>query len=396
LLIRRFSKSAAFTGAILLVASLTGLLIANSPLSAAFERVLAYNLAGNVWGAANLDFSAERLLNEGLMTLFFLAVTLEIKKEMTAGHLDTLKQAILPAIGAIGGMLTPAVIYCLCTWHTPYAMRGWAIPAATDAAFTLPIIASLGTRIGGGLRSFAMALAIFDDVLAILVIAFFYSTHLSLVALMCAGVMLAVIVWLNLAGVRRLSPYAIAGLLLWACMLESGLHATLAGVLLGLSVPSGSKAQAESGALSVQRMERAIQPFVVLVVLPLFGFVNVAVRFDDQALRGLISPVGFGVAAGLFLGKQLGVFICVYGATKFGWAQMPGSTSVKALYGVSILCGIGFTISLFISGLSFGGSALLGEAKLGILVGSALSGIAGWTWLYVAVTKPHTTLTADA
>jgi Na+:H+ antiporter, NhaA family len=270
---RDLAASPTISGVVLLLASLFGLLLANSGLSELYFAALHAPLGGRI-GPLNFDLTVGHWISDGLMTLFFLGVTLEIKREVTVGHLDSVGRAVLPAIGAVGGMIGPALIYIVCVRQDAEALRGWAIPAATDAAFTLPLVAALGSRIPPAVRAFLIALAIFDDVLAILIIASFYSFNLSMLMLSGATLAVATLISLNLSGVRRLPLYVLVGLLLWAAMLQSGIHATLAGVLLGLCIPSGNKEDAAHGQLLLQRFDHAIQPYVALLILPVFGFAN--------------------------------------------------------------------------------------------------------------------------
>lgn len=381
---RAWAASPSIAGLVLLAASLAGLVLANSSLAVGYFAILHHH-AGPAFGSLNFNLSVEHWINDGLMSLFFLAVTLEIKREVTVGHLDSVGHAALPALGALGGMIGPALIYAAFAWHDPEALPGWAVPVATDAAFTLPLIAALGSRIPPGVRAFLMALAIFDDVLAILIIALFYSAGIAWPALACAGLALAVLVGLNKAGVRRLGPYLVTGVVLWTAMLQSGVHATLAAVLLGLCIPSGrddkARQEARQGMLPVQRLEHAIQPCVALLILPLFGLANVGTRFDGLGWSMLAAPVGLGIAAGLFLGKQLGVFGFVVIAIRLRLARKPEGATYAMLYGVALLCGIGFTISLFIAALAFSRPELLAQAKIGIFAGSILSAGGGWLWL---------------
>jgi NhaA family Na+:H+ antiporter len=384
--IRKLSYSPIACGLLLLGASVLGLTLANSPLSSTYFSILHTRL-GVTFGSIDLKLSVEQWISEGLMVLFFLGVTLEIKREITLGHLNSLGHAALPAIGAVGGMIGPALVYIAITRHSPEAHSGWAIPAATDAAFTLPLVAALGTRIPPGVRAVLMAVAIFDDVLAIVVIAAFYSSNLSIPALVCAALGVIALLGLNRAGVRPFAPYVAVGLLLWVALLQSGVHATLAGVLLGLTIPAGSKREAKDGHLPLQRVEHCIQPYVALLVLPLFGLANVGVKLDGFSWDMLLAPAALGATAGLFFGKQLGIFSFVYAAIRLRIVHKPAGATYGTLYGVALLCGIGFTISLFIASLAFANTEMLAEAKAGIFFGSILSAAVGWTWIRLS-TRP--------
>jgi NhaA family Na+:H+ antiporter len=373
LLPKNWASSPIKCGTVLLVASLAGLALANSPWSHAYFAVLHTPIG--------LHLSLGHWISDGLMTLFFLNMTLEIKREATVGYLASAREAALPAIGALGGMIGPALIYAAFTWNNAQELRGWAIPAATDAAFTVPIVAALANRVPSSVRAFLVALAIFDDVLAIVVIAVCYSSGLSWIALSLAGLALAALVGFNRLSIQQLAPYLITGFVLWLALLQSGIHPTLAGVLTGLCVPSGRKEDAPRGDLPVQRLETAIQPYVSLLILPIFGLANLGIDLDGLHWSTLLQPVAMGTCLGLFLGKQIGVFGFVVAAIQLRIASKPEGASYLGLYGVSILCGIGFTISLFISSLAFNHPQQIEVAKVGILVGSTLSALVGFAWI---------------
>jgi NhaA family Na+:H+ antiporter len=312
------------------------------------------------------------------MAIFFLLVGLEIKREVLAGQLSDRSGAILPAATAIGGMIVPALIYLGVTWHAPGAASGaasgWAIPATTDIAFSLGVMALLGSRVPNSLKLFLTALAIIDDLGAIVVIAIFYTEELSWVLLAVAAAALAILVVLNLAGVRRVVWYVLVGLVLWVFVLKSGVHATLAGVALALAIPFEAKPGDES---PLTRLEHELAPWVAFGILPVFGFANAGLSFAGLSFSSILEPVPLAIAAGLFFGKQIGVFGSAALLIRVGWAEIPANAGWVTLWGTSILTGIGFTMSLFIGTLAFGESDVEAVMRLGVLVGSALSAIAG-------------------
>jgi NhaA family Na+:H+ antiporter len=362
----------AASGLILMLASAFAIILANSPFAPYYDLLLS------VRGTVLLDgfgVSKPALLwiNDGQMAVFFLLVGLEIKRELIAGELSDPRRATLPIAGAIGGMAVPALIYLAITWNAPYARPGWGVPVATDIAFTLGIMALLGSRVAPSLKLFVTALAIIDDLGAIVIIAIFYTGSLSWVSLGVACVALAVLLSLNLAGVRQVIWYLLVGLVMWVFVLKSGVHATLAGVFLALAIPHRARGGGESPLL---RLEHELRPWVAFGILPLFGFANAGL-FADLSLASLLEPIPLGIAAGLFVGKQLGVFGAVALAVRAGWAQLPSEVSWRALYAASVLTGIGFTMSLFIGTLAFGDSPHQPAMRLGVLLGSILAAVVG-------------------
>jgi NhaA family Na+:H+ antiporter len=378
--LQRLFRHEAASGVVLMLASALALVLANSPVSALYDLLL------NVRGSVRIgDFAIEKpmllWINDGLMALFFLLVGLEIKRELLEGELSDRRRAILPATAAIGGMTVPALIYVALTWGEPGALSGWAIPSATDIAFALGVMALLGSRVRASLKLFLTALAIIDDLGAIIVIAVFYTDQLSWVSLGVALAALAILVMLNLAGVQRVIWYVLVGLVLWVFVLKSGVHATLAGVALALAIPF----KAGPGGTSVlTRVEHELAPWVAFGILPLFGFANAGLSFADLSLSSVVEPVPLGIAAGLFFGKQIGVFGSAMLVIRAGWAHLPSGASWASLYGTSVLAGVGFTMSLFIGTLAFGESDREAAMRLGVLVGSALSGIIGTIVLSLA------------
>ncbi|MDG3439835.1 Na+/H+ antiporter NhaA [Nitrospirillum amazonense] len=366
-------------GEILLLAlSLAGLAVANSSLAPSYFHALHAPL-----GVGPATLSVEQWVNDLLMALFFLLVGLEIKREMVGGDLSSPSQIALPGIAALGGVLFPVLIYIALNWGHTDALAGWATPAATDIAFALAALSAFGRGLPRSAFLFLSSLAIFDDLAAILIIALFYSGGLSWPDLGLAALALAVLIGMNRLGVRRLAPYLVVGLALWVAVLRSGVHATMAGVLLALTIPLGSEEDEAAGRSPLHRLESALHPLVYFGVLPLFGFANAGVSFQGLDWSSLLDPVPLGIALGLFLGKQLGVFAFTLGAVRLGLAQLPAQVGWGTLYGIAMLCGIGFTMSLFIAGLAFPDAGLAGEAKLGVFSGSLISALGGGLWLAV-------------
>lgn len=357
-MVDKFFKSEAASGVLLLGVTMLALVIANSPLSSAYFDSLHAYVAG---------LSLQHWINDGLMALFFLLVGLEIRHELGEGELSSWAGRALPGLAALGGMIAPAAIYAAFNWGG--AVHGWAIPTATDIAFSLGVLAMLGSRAPASLKIFLTALAIIDDLGAVMIIALFYGSGLSPQFLGLAGATLAVLFVLNRMGVMRLWPYLLIGAVLWFFVLKSGIHATIAGVLLAFVVPKGTVADA---------LEDALANPVAFFVVPLFAFANAGVSLAGMSLATFMQPITFGVAAGLFIGKQVGILGACWLGVKSGLAKLPANTGWMSLYGVSLLCGIGFTISLFIGALAFSDDASISAAKLGVLTGSLLSGSAGW------------------
>jgi Na+:H+ antiporter, NhaA family len=372
-------------GGLLLIASAAvALIVANSAAAPAYFDILAIKIAG---------LSVLHWINDALMTLFFLMVGLEIKRELLDGQLANWPHRILPGIGAIGGMLVPALIYVAFNLSSPATIKGWGIPAATDIAFSLSVLAILGQRVPISLKVLLTALAILDDVGAIVIIALFYSGELSPLMLGGAGVAFGALVALNRLGVMRLAPYLALGIVLWLLVLKSGVHATVAGVLLALTIPLRKMPGRPDDAQSpLHRLENAIQPYVAFVVLPVFGFANAGVSFTGIGVDNLLQPVTLGCALGLFIGKQIGIFGGAWLAIRLGFASRPPGASFTQLYGVALLCGIGFTMSLFVGLLAFGDVApIKDQTKIGVLLGSLLSAISGWLVLRFCATPPGKT-----
>jgi len=367
---QRFAKSEASGGLILMASAALGMAAANSVLADDYAHLLHTKLGG-------LDVL--HWINDGLMALFFLLVGLEIKRELIAGELDSWPRRALPFIAALGGMVAPALIYFAVNWPTPETWRGWAIPTATDIAFALGVLSLFGSRIPNSLKVFLTSLAIIDDLGAILIIAVFYASELSAPALGLAGLVVLALAGLNFLGVTRLAPYLALGVLLWASMLFSGIHATLAGVVLAMTIPLGAPAggQGHASGSALYRLEDVLGPWVAFVVLPVFGFANAGVSLAGVSLEMMLAPLSLGIVLGLFVGKQLGIMASIIAANRAGIVQMPPDANWRQIYGVAVLCGIGFTMSLFIGLLAFDDPEREAMTKLAVLTGSLLSAFAG-------------------
>ena len=366
--IRTALASEAAGGLVLMAAAACALVVANTGLAGTYAQALHAPLGG---------LSVQHWINDGLMAVFFLLVGLEIKREALDGALRTWPDRALPGIAALGGMAVPALVYLAFNAGAGTA-RGWAIPAATDIAFALGVLALLGRRVPVSLKILLSAVAIVDDLGAVLIIALVYSGGLDPTMLGLAALVLAILVGLNRLGVAALTPYLLLGLVLWVLVLRSGVHATVAGVLLAMTIPiRTSPGRPEDATSPLHRLEHAITPFVAFGIVPLFGFANAGVPLLGLSPGALLDPVTLGVAGGLFLGKQAGVFAALRLAVASGLAHRPGGATWRQVYGVAVLCGIGFTMSLFIGALAFADAAHETEVKLGVLAGSVLSGLVG-------------------
>lgn len=368
--LRDFIKSESSSGIVLMVAALVAMIVANSPLGDGYKEALHHYFFG---------ISVEHWVNDALMAIFFLLVGLEIKREVTDGQLSTWPRRALPGVAAIGGMVVPALIYIGINISTPETLRGWAIPAATDIAFALGVLSLLGNRVPFSLKVFLTALAVLDDLGAIIIIALFYTPEVEVMALAGAGLTLFMMFVLNRLHVVRLWIYLILAAVLWWFVYQSGVHATLAGVAAALMIPAKrTPAMPESEDSPLHRLEHGLAPWVAFLVLPIFGFANAGVSLSGLSLADFLAPAPLGVAAGLFVGKQVGVFGAAWLAARFGIAERPAGATWLQVYAVALLCGIGFTMSLFIGLLAFEGqSELIDTVKLGVLTGSILSAIVG-------------------
>ncbi|RMO08864.1 Na antiporter NhaA [Pseudomonas cichorii] len=377
----RFFQLEAAGGLLLIAAAALALIINNSPLSWLYNEFLNIPVVAQI-GAIKIAKPLLLWINDGLMALFFLVIGLEVKREVLEGQLSRPSQVVLPGAAAIGGMLVPALIYYVLNKDNPAALGGWAIPMATDIAFALGVLALLGKRVPVSLKLFLMTLAIIDDLGAIVVIALFYSGELSSLSLMLAGASILALIVMNRLGVAKLGPYLLVGLVLWVCVLKSGVHATLAGVVLAFCIPLRIKASKASPLLS---LEHGLHPWVAYGILPLFAFANAGVSLAGVTLENFTHPVHMGIAAGLLIGKTLGVFGLTWLAIQTGLAKLPNEANWGQVLGVSILCGIGFTMSLFVGSLAFeaGVSDYAGEDRMGILTGSILSALIGYAVMLV-------------
>ena len=379
-----FFKLEAASGLILLIAAVIALILSNTNLSDHYFGVLnTYILVGTE--TYGLKLTVLHWINDALMAIFFFVVTLEIKREFIQGELSRPKQALLPIIGAIGGMVVPAIIFIIINLETEYNLRGWAIPTATDIAFSIGVLSLLGSRIPISLKVFLTALAIIDDLGAIIIIAFFYSTELQYIYLILMFVCFIILILLNKFGVKKFIPYLIVGLFLWFFTHDSGIHSTISGVVLALTIPHRIHEKDYSLLL---KLEHGLSPYVAFGIMPLFALANAGVILDDVTFKSLLNPLPLGILSGLFFGKQIGVFIFSYLSVKLKLAEMPSNSNWIKFYGVGILTGIGFTMSLFVGNLAFiENSNNLPGVKIGVLVGSTLSAVMGYLLLFFASKK---------
>ncbi len=381
--LKTFLQSDTGAGTLLVLAAVLAMVVANSSLATPYAATLAADLKLG-FGALSLTKTVLHWINDGLMAVFFLFVGLEIKRELLDGELSDRRRAALPVFGAIGGMVVPALIYAFVNADSPDTLVGWPIPAATDIAFALGVLALVRRYVAPGLRVFLLGLAIIDDLGAIILIALLFTSDISGQALSWAAACVAGLVALNRLGVRKLTPYLLIGFLLWLSVLKSGVHATIAGVVIGLSIPLGKR----GGASPLKKLEHALQPWVVFFIMPVFALANAGASLEGVGLHTFLDPVALGIILGLFLGKQLGVFACCWVAVRLGYAQLPSGAGWGSLYGVAIVTGIGFTMSLFIGALAFDPGTHDTAIRLGVLAGSALSAVVGCVWLIMARPKP--------
>jgi NhaA family Na+:H+ antiporter len=377
--IRNFLQMESAGGIILMAAAVLALIAANSPLSGYYDIFIETPVAVRV-GALEIAKPLLLWVNDGLMAVFFFLVGLEVKRELMEGELSRPANVLLPALGAVGGIIGPVGLYVFFNYGDAVGMNGWAIPAATDIAFALGILMLLGNRVPVSLKVFLVSLAIFDDLGAIIIIAIFYSSNLSVNALVVATLCLLVLGYLNWRHVSSVSAYVLVGIVMWVAVLKSGVHATLAGVALAMFIPMRSKDEPDRSPL--RELEHDLHTVVAFGVLPLFAFVNAGIPFAGMSVTDLLHPVSMGIAMGLFAGKQVGVFLLCLLAIRLGMAKLPEGASWGALYGVAILSGVGFTMSLFIDTLAFenlpADAVFDFDARLGILIGSLASGVLGY------------------
>ena len=379
-----FFQLEAASGLILLIAAIIALVISNSNFSNLYFSTLEQYLFIGI-NEFGLKLSVHHWINDLLMAVFFFFVTLEIKREFIQGELSNLKKAMLPIIAAVGGMLVPALIYVVINYGNSQTLNGWAIPSATDIAFSLGILSLLGSRVPISLKIFLTALAIIDDLGAILIIAFFYSGDLSISYLSLILISYLSLLALNKFGIKKFMPYLIIGIFMWFFTYKSGIHATIAGVLLATTIPHRIKNKDFSLLIKI---EHAISPYVAFMIMPLFAFANAGVSLEGLSFSSLGMPVPLGILVGLFIGKQVGVMFFSFFAVKLGAAQMPDNSTWLSLYGVSVLTGIGFTMSLFVGNLAFADNTQYIEGvKIGVLAGSLLSTVFGYFLLSIASKK---------
>jgi len=381
--VRALFVSDASAGILLILVAAAAMVVANSPLSEAYETL--FN--GYLWPKETFYLNTVHLwVNDGLMVLFFFVVGLEVKRELIAGELSSADKRTLPIMAAMAGMAVPALIYVSIASSNPDLIRGWAIPAATDIAFAMGVLGLLGTRVPASLRLFLLTVAIVDDIGAVLVIALFYTAHLDVMWLAIATAIFAVLVGMNRFGVKQFWPFVLVAIALWFAVLFSGVHATIAGVLAALTIPM----RKHDGHSMLEKAEHSLAPWSAYLVVPIFGFANAGVHVLDMSLAEIFAPLPLAIAAGLFLGKQLGIFTIIVAAVKLGIARKLDNANWMEIWGVSILTGIGFTMSLFISELAFAGNRLFTEeAKIGILLGSILSAIVGYVALRITTRHPE-------
>lgn len=383
--IEKFFKTEASSGIILMLSAVVAMILANSPFASWYDLLLHVPVQVSV-GTFEIAKPLLLWINDGLMALFFFLVGLELKREFLEGDLSKPGQITLPAIGAVGGMVVPALCYAFFNYDNPETIRGWAIPTATDIAFALGILSIIGSKVPLQLKVFLTSLAIFDDLGAIIVIAMFYTEQLSLTSLIFGAVIIVILTILNRENVTNTSPYIFFGVVLWVAVLKSGVHATLAGVCLALFIPIKGLPGEPS---PLKSLEHNLHSMVAFIVLPIFAFANAGLSFSGIGLNEVLSPVPIGIIVGLVIGKQVGVFGFCYIAIKLGLAKLPENVNWKLLYGVAMLCGVGFTMSLFIGSLAFdqGGGNIVYQDRLGIVIGSVISGILGYLLINDVVKK---------
>ena len=388
-LFAKFAQMEASGGIILIAAAVLAMIFANTALNEFYQALLAMPVEAKV---GNLEIAKPLILwiNDGLMAVFFFLVGLELKRELIEGELSDKRNIILPGIGALGGMIAPALIYLYFNYKDPTAVSGWAIPAATDIAFALGVLALLGSRVPISIKIFLTSLAIFDDVGAIIIIAIFYTHKISLTALVIVALCIPVLYFLNKRDVLSKAPYILVGIVMWVATLKSGVHATLAGVVLAMFIPLSSVKNPSVSMLKI--MEDRLHSVVAYIILPVFAFANAGISLMGMGSEQLLHSVTIGVALGLFLGKQLGIFGICWLFLKLKLVTLPKGMNTASLYGTSVLCGIGFTMSLFIGSLAFDNNGtLLFDERLGIVIGSLVSGVVGYFCLRYSLDKPAKT-----
>ena len=388
--LQKFFTTEAIGGMLLLAAAIMAMVLKNSAYGESYSAFLETPVAitiGVMDGALDIEKPLLLWINDGLMAIFFFMIGMEVKREILIGQFSDIKQTILPIIAGIGGIAVPAIFYYLLTIDNPEAIQGWAIPTATDIAFALGILALVGPGVPVALKLFLMTLAIIDDIGALAIIAFFFTSKLSVTAIIVSGISVAALIIMSMRGVTRLAPYIVVGLILWASVLKSGVHATLAGVILGFCIPMGPREPGRETESPLQMLIHEVHPWAAFFILPLFAFANAGISLAGMKLADLFTGVPLAIMVGLLVGKQVGVFGFSWLAIKMKLCELPEGISWQQLYGAAILCGVGFTMSLFIGSLAFEEGGVLGTTRpdrLGIIAGSLLAGIAGFVVLKIA------------
>ena len=377
--LQRLIRHEAFGGILLLTAAIAAMIVANTDLNAWYQDTLGSYVAVTYDGAG-IKKPLILWINDGLMAVFFFLIGLELKRELLEGKLKNPRDVVLPGMAAVGGMIVPAAIFAALNWGNPETIGGWAIPAATDIAFALGVLAILGNRVPSSLKVFLLTLAILDDMGAILIIALFYTAELRVDYLIATLVPLAGLILLNWLKVHRMAPSIILAIILWVLVLRSGVHATLAGVVAAFCIPLVDRWNKSP----LRSLEHGLEPYVYFLIVPIFAFANAGVVFQGMTIDTLMDPLTMGIAAGLVIGKQIGVFGITWLVVKLGAARLPHGANWLHIYGIACLAGIGFTMSLFIGSLSYGNPDLMNQVRLGVVTGSLISGVLGFTALWIA------------
>ncbi len=382
--IDKFFHHEASGGILLMLSAVLAMVVANSALAPVYESVLGAKLSVLINGGG-LEKPLILWINDGLMAIFFFLIGLELKKELLEGKLKDPRDVVLPGMAAVGGMVAPALVFVGFNWQEPMNIGGWAIPAATDIAFALGVLALIGDRVPSSLKVFLLTLAILDDMGAILIIALFYTADLKVEYLLMALIPLLAMLWLNVKAVHRVAPILMLGVVMWFFVLKSGVHATLAGVVTAFLIPLKDK----WGKSPLHSLEHGLSPYVLFFIVPVFAFANAGVVLDGMSLGDLFAPLPLGIALGLIVGKQVGVFGFTWALVKLGFANLPHGANWLMIYGIACLAGIGFTMSLFIGSLSFDDPAMMNQVRLGVLSGSTISAILGYAALMIASRQPE-------
>lgn len=382
--IAKFFQQESAGGILIVSAAFLAILLANSPFYSLYKMLIDTPVSIKI-GALEIAKPLLLWVNDGLMAIFFFLVGIELKREILEGELSNIRKIVLPGLGAVGGMVGPAAIYIILNIDDPIALKGWAIPAATDIAFALGLLSLLGSKVPASLKAFLTSLAIFDDIGAILIIAFFYTSKISFIALIIAAVCILILFLFNKGSVINKSLYIAVGVVMWVAMLKSGVHATLAGIILAMFIPMYSPV--DPGRSPLKSMEHDLHPAVTFFILPTFAFCNAGINIEGLGMEQFLHQIPLGIALGLFIGKQLGVFSFCWMGIKLRFAELPKEISWVSLYGTGMLCGIGFTMSLFIASLAFEetGVNLMFDERLGIILGSLASGILGYSILRMSL-----------